>query len=122
MYTIRRFSVMKTATVVAVMYVVIVAIFVIPFGILALAFGSGDSGASTGVGFLVFGLLAAVVYGVIGWIITAIACAIYNLVAGWVGGIEVQVDQSAPPPAPQLWAPTAPPPTPIDAPPPPPTT
>ena len=44
-------------------------------------------------GILVFGLLAAVLYGVVGWILTAIGCAVYNLVAGWVGGIEVQVDQ-----------------------------
>ena len=44
-------------------------------------------------------LLAALIYGVFGWIFTAIACAIYNLAAGWVGGIEVQVNQSAPPPA-----------------------
>jgi hypothetical protein len=64
------------------------------------------------VGVFVFGLLAALIYGVIGWIFTAIACAIYNLAAGWVGGIEVQVDQSAPPPVPQLWAPSAPPPAP----------
>ena len=112
MYTIRRFSVMKTATVVAVMYVVIVAIFIVPFGILAIASGGGDSGAGAGVSVLVLGLIAAVVYGVFGWVFTAIACAIYNLAAGWVGGIEVQVDQSAPPPAPQLWAPSAPPPAP----------
>ena len=100
MYTIRRFSVVKTATVVAVMYVVIVAIFIIPFAILAVAFGRGDSAGAGAVGVLVFGLLAALLYGVFGWIFTAIACAIYNLAAGWVGGIEVQVDQSAPPPAP----------------------
>ena len=108
MYTIRRFSVAKTATVVAVMYVVIIAIFIIPFAFLALAFGRGDSGAGGLVGVIVFGLLAALLYGVFGWIFTAIACAIYNLAAGWVGGIEVQVDQSAPPPAPQLWAPSTP--------------
>lgn len=112
MYTIRRFSVVKTATVVAVMYVVIVAIFIIPFAFLALAFGRGDNAAGGLVGVLVFGLLAALLYGVFGWIFTAIACAIYNLAAGWVGGIEVQVDQAAPPPAQQLWAPSAPPPAP----------
>ncbi len=117
MYTIRRFSVVKTATVVAVMYVFIVAIFIIPFGILAVAFGRGDSGASVGIGVVVFGLVAAVLYGVAGWVITAIGCAVYNLAAGWVGGIEVQVDQAAPPPAPQLWAPSGPPSAPIDAPP-----
>lgn len=115
MYTIRRFAVMKTATVVAVMYMVIVAIFIIPFALLTVAVGRGDSAATGMVGILVFGLLAALLYGVVGWIITAIACAIYNLVAGWVGGIEVQVDQVMPPPVAQLWAPSAP----IDAPPPP---
>jgi hypothetical protein len=109
MYTIRRFSVMKTATVVAVMYVVIVAIFIIPFALIAVAAGTGDSAGTGIVGVIVFGLLAAALYGVFGWIFTAIACAIYNLAAGWVGGIEVQVDQAAPPPAPQLWAPSAPP-------------
>ena len=112
MYTIRRFSVLKTATVVAVMYVVIVAIFIVPLAILAVAFGRGESAAGGLLGVLVIGLLAALVYGVIGWIFTAIACAIYNLAAGWVGGIEVQVDQVGPPPTPQLWAPTAPPPAP----------
>jgi hypothetical protein len=112
MYTIRRFSVVKTATVVAVMYVVLVAIFIVPLAILAVAFRQDDSAAGGVVGVLVFGLLAALIYGVIGWIFTAIACAIYNLAAGWVGGIEVQVDQAAPPPAQQLWAPSAPPPSP----------
>ena len=117
MYTIRRFSVVKTATVVAVMYVVIVAIFIVPLAILAVAFGRGDYQGTGVVGVLVFGLVAALIYGVIGWIFTAIACAIYNLVAGWVGGIEVQVDQSTPPPAQQLWAPSAPPSVPPPAPP-----
>ena len=112
MYTIRRFSVVKTATVVAVMYVVIVAIFLVPFALLTIAVAPSDSPTSGLVGILVFGLVGALLYGVFGWIFTAIACAIYNLAAGWVGGIEVQVDQSAPPPAPQLWAPTAPPPAP----------
>ena len=34
------------------------------------------------------------VYGVIGFIFTAIGCAIYNFVAGLVGGIEVELDGS----------------------------
>ena len=112
MFTIRRFSVVKTATVAAVMYMVIVAVFILPLAILAVAFGRGESAAGGLIGVLAVGLLAALVYGVVGWIFTAIACAVYNLAAGWVGGIEVQVDQSTPPPAPQLWAPTAPPPAP----------
>jgi len=109
MYRIRRVSVMKTATVVAVMYTIIVAIFIIPFALLTVAVAPSDSAGGTVVGILVFGLFAALIYGVFGWIFTAIACAVYNLAAGWVGGIEVQVDQVAPPPAQQLWAPSGPP-------------
>ena len=51
------------------------------------------------------GLLGALVYGVVGWVMTAIGCAIYNLVAGWVGGIEVQLESVAAPVAPQWGGP-----------------
>lgn len=104
MYRIRRFGVMKTATVVAVMYVVIIAIFVVPFAILAMAFRSDAAGGGA---VLVFGLVAALVYGAAGWVITAIACALYNLVAGWTGGIEVQVEAVGPPPPIPVWGTTA---------------
>lgn len=32
-----------------------------------------------------------IIYGCIGFIASAIGCAVYNLVAGWVGGIEVEL-------------------------------
>jgi len=57
-----------------------------------------------GLGVLAFGALIALFYGAIGWIFTAIACALYNLVAGWTGGIEIQIESVAPPPAPS-WGP-----------------
>ena len=47
-------------------------------------------------GLLVFGLIVVVFYAVIGWIFTAIACALYNVVAGFVGGIEIQVESTTP--------------------------
>lgn len=112
MYRIRRFNVMKTATVVAVMYMVIVAIFVIPFAIFALlisATGTPQAQQFFG-GSIIFGLFAILAYGLFGWIFTAIACYIYNVAAGWVGGIEVQVEPVAPPPPPPAWmTPSAPP-------------
>lgn len=103
MYRIRRFGVMKTATVVALMYVVIVAILIVPFAVLTVAF-RGDSGGGAAV--LAFGLFAALIYGVVGWVFTAIACALYNVVAGFVGGIEVQVEMVAPPAPTPTWSPT----------------
>ena len=107
MYRIRRFGILKTATVVALIYMVIVAIFAIPFALLVIVAGSsqGAFGQTTAIGAVTLAFVAIVVYGILGWIFTAIACALYNLVAGWTGGIEVQVEPVAPPPLPPAWAP-----------------
>jgi hypothetical protein len=112
MYRIRRFNVLKTSTVVAVMYMVIVTIFVVPFVVLFAFAGaaSGSGGGSIIGGAIGFGILAILGYGLLGWVFTAIACLIYNAVAGWIGGIEVQVELVAPPAPPPAWiAPTTPP-------------
>jgi hypothetical protein len=124
MYRIRRFGVMKTATVVAVMYMVIVAIFVVPFGLLGLlvAGSQGTNGAGAAGGIVAFGLLAIFGYGLAGWVFTAIAAAIYNVAARWVGGIVVEIEAVAPPPPMPVWGTTAAAPAPSypAAPPPPP--
>lgn len=122
MYRIRRFGVMKTATVVAIMYMMIVGVFVIPFALLALLIapttGSGGFGSASGI--VLFGVVAIFGYGLLGWVFTAVAAAVYNLAAGWVGGIEVQIETVAPPPPMPAWA--NPPATPSTQPAPPPTT
>ena len=117
MVRIRRFSVVKTATVVALMYMVIVAIFAIPFFLLfAIAGVSVNGGPTQATGLFAGGIAVALVavlfYGLLGWVFTAVACLIYNLVAGWVGGIEVEVDRPAPPPPPPAWMSSSPPPAP----------
>lgn len=112
MFRIRRFGVMKTATVVAVMYMVIVAIFVVPIALIGLliAPSQGSQAGTTVVGIVIFGAVAILAYGLIGWIFTALAAAIYNVAAGWVGGIEVQVETVAPPPGLPAWGTTPQPP------------
>ena len=124
MVRIRRFGVMKTATTVAALYMVTIAIFFVPLGLLALAFGStfgNDSGVSSSSvmgGVIAFGLVLILGYGLAGWVFTAVACALYNLVAGWTGGFEFQLDTVPPPPPVPTWnQPTTPPATP-QAPPP----
>ena len=114
MYRIRRFNVVKTSTVVAVMYMVIIAVFVVPFLILFAFVGiAGTSQQAQGgvAALLGIGIFAILFYGILGWIFTAIACVIYNAVAGWIGGIEVQVEPVAPPPPPPAWISPTPPPT-----------
>jgi hypothetical protein len=123
MVRIRRFNVVKTATVVALIYVVIVAIFAIPFmllvGIAGVSMNGGPEVGAGVVGILIFSVVIALFYGVLGWIFTAIGCAIYNLVAGWIGGIEVEVERVEPPPPPPAWmAPGSGSPAPPAAPPP----
>jgi hypothetical protein len=111
MFRIRRFSVIKTSNVVALIYMVIVAIFVVPFGLLVAIAGVGSNQVQGGaVGGIAFALIAILGYGLLGWVFTAIGCLIYNLAAGWVGGIEVQVEAVAPPPPPPAWMPSTPPP------------
>jgi hypothetical protein len=112
MYRITRFNVIKTSNVVAVIYMLLVAIFIVPFLLLGFLFGA--TGGPQAQQFVGGGLILAVVailgYGLLGWVFTAIACLIYNLAAGWVGGVEVQIEPVAPPPPPPAWmAPTAPP-------------
>lgn len=121
MVRIRRFGVLKTATVAAAMYFVVVIVFGVllaPFFAIATVSMPANvrpPGFDPGmglVGLILFVLLAAMAYAIVGWIVTAIACLLYNLVAGFVGGVEVQLENVSPPPAP-TWGPTqAPPPAP----------
>jgi hypothetical protein len=114
MFRIRRFNVIKTSNVVALIYMVVVAIFVIPFSLLFFVAGTATQIQGDVVtGGIVFALVAIFGYGLAGWVFTAIACLIYNLVAGWIGGIEVQVEAVTPPAAPPAWmTPSGPPPAP----------
>jgi hypothetical protein len=105
MYRIQRFGVVKTATMVAVMYMLVTAIVFVPVAILVAIAGRGSAVDAVGVTVVVGALIVIVVYGVLAWIFTAIACAIYNVAARWVGGIEVHVEPVAPPPPAPLWGP-----------------
>jgi hypothetical protein len=37
-------------------------------------------------------IILPIVYGCIGFVMTLIMAALYNLVAGWVGGLEIQAE------------------------------
>ena len=105
--TIRRFDVVRTANMVAALYGVIFLVvgllFLIPFALLAGIAGSRADGAS-GVGIAGAGILGGIIltlvgvvaYTVMGWIMTAILCALYNVVAGRMGGISVEADVQGP--------------------------
>jgi len=81
------FSIGQTAKVLGLLYGLTGLIFV-PFFILASMFSPHRDG-DLGIG---FALALPVLYGLLGFVFTAIGCALYNWVAGMVGGIEVQLD------------------------------
>lgn len=105
MFRIRRFGVIRTANVAAFLYVVVIAIIVVPLAVIValVAPGSGVVGNAGAVAILLVGLLAAVLYGLLGWVFTAIACLLYNLAAGMIGGIEVQLEPVQPPTPAPVW-------------------
>jgi hypothetical protein len=86
---IRKFGVLQTAKVVAVLYALMGLVFVPVFLIVSM-YSPDKGGPGTG-----FALLMPILYGVLGFVLTAISCAIYNIVAGLVGGIEVELDESS---------------------------
>jgi hypothetical protein len=112
MFRIRRFGVVRTASVVAVMYFVLFALVLVP--LLAIA-GSVPQSAGPGqdavrtfgpLGFAAVGLLVALLYAIVGWIFVALACLLYNVVARFTGGIEVQVERFEPPTVAPAWGST----------------
>jgi len=118
MVRLRRFGIVQTATSIAVMYAVVVFVFFAILAVITLFAGSAARAdqlggfAAGGIGLLVIGVLAALLYAALGWVFTAIACALYNVVAGWTGGIEMHYVTPAPqpmmpPPAP--WTGQVPP-------------
>ncbi len=94
-HEIRSFGILQTSKFVAVLYLVLFAVVfgvVAVFGLLATLF-TGDTSAIAGgvIGFVALALFAPIFYAVMGFVFTALTCCVYNLVAGWVGGIELEL-------------------------------
>jgi|SRR5690606_32006224 len=92
MHRIRRLGVGQMAKVLGSLYLLLGIIFAAIFGI----FGSmmptremGNDAAMFGGAFLIF---MPILYGVIGLIFGALIAWLYNLVAGWTGGIEIELE------------------------------
>jgi hypothetical protein len=84
-YELRRFGVLETARVLGILYAILGLL-------LAPLFALGSIAAPREGGFgLVFALLLPAVYGILGFVMTIIAAALYNWIAGWVGGIAFEI-------------------------------
>ncbi len=98
MHRVKKFDVLSVAKISGLCYGALGLLFV-PFflliGMIASAAGSqAGSGLPAGFG-AIFGVGMAVmmpiIYAVMGFIMGALMAFIYNLISGWVGGIEVEL-------------------------------
>ncbi|HZE72554.1 MAG TPA: hypothetical protein VE135_23845 [Pyrinomonadaceae bacterium] len=116
--TIRRVGVFSVAKMYSIVMFVLGLIIGVIYGLFFMIFGAAMSamaprgeGAFGGVGSIVMGLVFMIAfpifYAVIGFIAGAIGAFIYNLAAGVVGGIKLDLEgvtsDYAPPPPPQQW-------------------
>ena len=90
MAQIKRFSIGQAAKFLGVLYLLFGLIFV-PFFLLIGMFAP-DSESGFPFGGTIFAVVMPVMYAIFGVIGGAIGAALYNLVAGWVGGIEVELE------------------------------
>lgn len=89
---IRRMGVLQLAKISAVMYALITAVIFVPIMLFFMAVGAGAGAGAGSVGFLGL-LIAPILYGIGGFIAGAIGAFVYNLVAGWVGGMEFEIER-----------------------------
>jgi hypothetical protein len=111
MYRIKRLNVMSVARVAGVCYAALGLVIIVPF-MLIMSSVAATIGGRSGVpnmagGFasvLVMAIIMPIIYGVIGAIFAALGAVVYNVIAGWLGGIEMEFELVGGPPV----APTAP--------------
>lgn len=98
---IKRIGVLKAG----ILQACVMGLFGLIIGLCFLLFGtmlgglmgamSQNSGSAAGIGFLGgigMVIFMPIMYGIMGFIAGVIGAAIYNLVAGWVGGLELEVE------------------------------
>lgn len=99
---IRKLGILSVAKIYAVMMLVMSLLISIPYGLMIMIFGAAvlgsgaRDGAMAGGGAIIMGLLVMIglpiFYAIIGFIGGALAALVYNIFAGMVGGIEIEVE------------------------------
>ena len=98
MHRVKSVGVLSVAKIMGAIYAVL-GLIVMPFILLMGMIGSLAGGRENplgAVGALAMGIIAPFLYGGIGFIAGAIMALLYNLMAKWLGGIEVEMQAPAP--------------------------
>jgi len=118
---VRRVGVFSLAKIQALLTFVIGLIIGVIYGLVFMLFGAamsslsrGDDRVMGGVSSVIVGLLimigVPIFYGVLGFIFGCITGLVYNVAAGVVGGLKLELESTAvpyaPPPPPNQWVPS----------------
>lgn len=91
MIRVKKIGVLQTAKVFGVIYALISLLIVLPFFLVGSMISEEFFPEMADFGVAAF-LMIPVMYGVVGFIFTAIACAVYNLISSFTGGIEIEME------------------------------
>lgn len=100
---IKKLGVLSVAKIQAVLMGVVSLLVAIPYGLIIIgisllgaAGARGDSGFAVGglgiVGGIAIMIILPIIYAIVGFIVGAISALVYNIFAGMVGGIEIEVE------------------------------
>jgi hypothetical protein len=100
---IRKLGILSVAKIESLVMLVMSLLIAIPYGLIVIVYSlfgagmvGGDAALAIGGGGVVLGLALMVgipiTYGIIGFIAGAISALVYNIFAGMVGGIEMEVE------------------------------
>ena len=81
-----RVAPLQTGKVFGIMYF-LMGLLIAPFMLLGAVFGR------EGTGMAIFAIAIPFMYGVLGFLFTALAAVVYNMIAGFVGGLEITVEE-----------------------------
>jgi hypothetical protein len=93
MYIVKSVGVMSVAKIMGLLYACL-GLLVIPFvllGALLGAFAGQNSSSFAGIVGVGLAILAPFLYGALGFIFGALGALLYNLIARWVGGFELEM-------------------------------
>ncbi|MEP2026922.1 MAG: hypothetical protein ABJH98_12230 [Reichenbachiella sp.] len=91
MIRVKKFGVLQTAKVVAIIYMIVSLVVLLPFIMLGSLLTEEFFPEFADFGGAAL-LMLPLVYGFIGFIFTAIGCVVYNLIASFTGGIEIEME------------------------------
>jgi len=97
MYKLKSVGVLSVAKVLGAMYTLLGLIlmpFVLIIGMVG-AFAGGGKNPLGAMGGVFLAICLPIVYGLMGFVIGALSSLLYNLMAGWLGGVEFEIQPPA---------------------------